>query len=81
MARQRRVLHRVLLNGRWCNANRMDRRRDRGMIDVGLIHVHPLNDSAVHDLEDTCWCGPAIEGNVAIHHSADGRELTEGGKN
>ena len=42
-----------------------------------LIHVHPLNDSAFHDLEWNCWCCPTIEGDVVIHHSADGRELSE----
>lgn len=51
------------------------------------VHVYPINDLIAHELEgDDCPCGVTIEpvpcedgamGWVIIHHSLDGRELTE----
>ncbi len=51
-------------------------------------HVFPINDLIVHDTDhgDDCVCGPTVEpienahGTISwlyIHHSLDGRELTE----
>ena len=54
--------------------------------DVGpdrTVHVWPDGPDAVdHDLDGPCICGPKLEeqpnGNVlVVHHSLDGRELTE----
>ena len=47
----------------------------------GNWHVTPLNDSAPHRESIECWCRPTPatdEPRVLVHHSADGRELTEG---
>jgi hypothetical protein len=49
-------------------------------------HVIPVGDAIEHDKTDDCVCGPSFErvgrdqggdGWLAIHHSVDGRELTE----
>jgi len=38
-------------------------------------------DDVEHDLDDDCVCGPRVifveGGKVIVHHSLDGRELTE----
>jgi hypothetical protein len=46
-------------------------------------HVYPINDLVEHISEgDGCACGPTprLEGEawIYVHHSIDGRELTEG---
>lgn len=57
-------------------------------LTAGTSIVHPLNDLIVHDVdgEDACVCGPRVEpverpdgsfGWMYVHHSLDGRELTE----
>lgn len=57
------------------------------MTTSSSFHVYSLNDLIEHDAEsDDCRCGPRLEplkrsdgsiGWVAVHHSLDGRELTE----
>ena len=54
------------------------------------IHVEPASDLIEH-LDDGCPCGPSFEyfdpdtggaypsGPLVVHHSLDGRELTEEG--
>ncbi|MEU9444656.1 hypothetical protein AB0D42_27995 [Streptomyces sp. NPDC048304] len=52
-----------------------------------MLHVMPLGDAVEHVSDDDCVCGPtakmikAEDGSVVwlmIHHSLDGREITEG---
>lgn len=43
-------------------------------------HVVPLNDLREHDLNGSCWCKPADDEGVWIHHSMDGREAFETGE-
>ena len=54
---------------------------------MSTLHVVPINDLIKHP-DDDCPCGPAVEavfrddgsnGWLIVHHSLDGRELTEGG--
>ncbi|GAA0705277.1 hypothetical protein GCM10010193_70440 [Kitasatospora atroaurantiaca] len=54
--------------------------------DERTVHCVPLDDAVSHDLTDDCPCGPRSRpeecrdgstGWVVIHHSLDGRELTE----
>lgn len=49
-------------------------------------HVVPINDLVEHELTDYCSCGPRTKpvprddgsiGWIHVHHSLDGRELTE----
>lgn len=57
------------------------------MTTTSAAHVYPIKDLIEHDTDtDDCTCGPRIEavkredgsiGWVAVHHSLDGRELTE----
>ena len=48
-----------------------------------IIHVHPINDSKEHILDDTkkCWCKPTIkkigDGYRVSHNSHDEREFVE----
>jgi hypothetical protein len=51
----------------------------------GHVHVVPVGDLVYHESED-CWCGPHVEGVfrddgsngwLYVHHSIDGRELSE----
>jgi hypothetical protein len=49
---------------------------------LGLqAHAIPRNDLVEHELSDECVCGPAVTflggGAVVVHHSLDGRELSE----
>jgi hypothetical protein len=54
---------------------------------VTTIHVHPIGDLIRHDTDgQDCACGPRTEpvarddgttGWLIVHHSLDGRELTE----
>lgn len=51
---------------------------------MNRVHVIPCNDLIEHTNEDDdCVCGPDVEfvsgGAVIVHHSLDGRELTEDG--
>jgi hypothetical protein len=54
------------------------------------IHVYPVNDVVEHDVDGgACICGPDFEysdprdgitydnGPLVLHHSLDGRELSE----
>ena len=50
------------------------------------VHVVPVGDLIEHPLSDDCLCGPRVEpvpredgstGWLYVHHSLDGRELTE----
>ena len=41
-------------------------------------HVVPMDDLRDHDAEN-CWCFPAVEDDVIVHNSADGRESFETG--
>lgn len=50
------------------------------------MHVRPIGDLIEHPMTDDCPCGPRTEpvtrddgsiGWVIVHHSLDGRELTE----
>lgn len=51
------------------------------------VHVYPERDLVEHDTDsDECVCGPTVEavpddeggfGWLLLHHSLDGRELTE----
>ena len=51
------------------------------------VHVRPVDDLINHDTDgDDCTCGPRVEpvpsaggtvGWLVVHHSLDGRELTE----
>lgn len=51
------------------------------------VHTYPVNDQIEHELKGTdCVCGPTVEpvvrgdgsmGWQVIHHSLDGRELSE----
>lgn len=50
------------------------------------VHIYPLGDLADHHIEGDCPCGPTVEpvprgdgsyGWLVVHHSLDGRELTE----
>jgi hypothetical protein len=43
-------------------------------------HVVPLHDLRAHDLDPQCWCGPALDENVWVHHSMDRREEYEEGR-
>lgn len=52
----------------------------------GEQHVVPVGDLIEHPLTDDCLCGPRVEavqredgstGWMYVHHSLDGRELTE----
>lgn len=47
------------------------------------VHVLPLNDVVDHDDNEDCFCGPTakfVEGGVVfVHHSVDGREMSERG--
>lgn len=50
---------------------------------MSVVHVYPTADLIEHDTEgDECVCLPTPTfvpgGVVIIHHSLDGRELTEG---
>ncbi|MFF7308166.1 hypothetical protein [Streptomyces sp. NPDC008137] len=51
-----------------------------------MLHVVPLGDAVEHTADDDCVCGPTAKpitrddgsiGWLMIHHSLDGRELTE----
>lgn len=51
-----------------------------------MLHVVPLGDAVEHVSDDDCVCGPTakpIKGDdgavqwIMVHHSLDGRELTE----
>lgn len=49
---------------------------------MGVVHTYPVADLIEHELEgDDCVCGPDIVfsegGHQVVHHSLDGRELTE----
>jgi hypothetical protein len=53
---------------------------------VRVLHVVPLGDAVEHTSDDDCVCGPTAKlithddgsiGWLMIHHSLDGRELTE----
>lgn len=50
------------------------------------FHVYPVNDLVEHDRTGECICGPETQpverddgslGYVIVHHSLDGRELSE----
>ena len=50
------------------------------------IHVVPVDDDIDHEADDTCICGPSealilenehFEGSVLMHHSLDGREVSD----
>ena len=49
----------------------------------GTVHVWPVDDVILHDLNGTdCVCGPQLEAGadgswMVSHASLDGRELTE----
>lgn len=67
------------------NAAKARRRLGDGVTDE--IHILPVNDLVDHDSDAECVCGPTAEpverddgtiGWLHIHHSLDGRELTEG---
>ena len=51
-----------------------------------VIHVIPLGDLREHIAAQSCWCGPELDddhdlaGNIWIHHSLDGREAYEEGR-
>jgi len=57
--------------------------------DSRVLHVSPISDGIAHDTgttEPDCVCGPTIQpvpgtggsmGWLIVHHSLDGRELTE----
>ncbi len=57
------------------------------MVAQDRVHVYPVGDQVAHDIDDDgCVCGPTAEpvkradgsvGWLYIHHSLDGRELTE----
>lgn len=41
-------------------------------------YVVPLDDLREHDPENAeCWCCPWYDGDILVHNSADGRELSE----
>lgn len=52
-----------------------------------IVHTYPTRDLIEHELEgDGCACGPRVvqvigpdgaTGQQVVHHSLDGRELTE----
>ena len=51
------------------------------------IHVVPLNDWREHTVNEPCWCNPTLDGDtrwglepVYVHHSMDGREEYEEGR-
>lgn len=46
----------------------------------GERHVIPLDDLRPHEEAPTCWCGPADDDGVTVHHSIDGREFYERGR-
>lgn len=43
-------------------------------------HVIPLNDLREHEEAVTCPCEPWMDGEIIIHNSWDGREITERAK-
>ena len=55
--------------------------------DPGTVHVLPIGDLIEHEeIGDGCVCGPQMEpvaradgsyGWLTVHHSLDGRELSE----
>lgn len=58
------------------------------MDTAGEWHVHPVGDAMEHELTDDCPCGPESvpekrdDGSVGwliVHHSLDGREMSEHG--
>ncbi len=55
-------------------------------VPPNTVHVVPHDDITAHTMTDDCVCGPTVErvdsadggdGWLHIHHSLDGRELTE----
>lgn len=50
----------------------------RGRLTKAL-HVVPIEDTREHALWPACWCWPTRteEGQLFVHHSADGREAHE----
>ena len=46
-----------------------------------MINVLPINDLRDHEEATSCWCHPRLILDapeiIAVHHSADGRELLE----
>lgn len=52
---------------------------------MNTAHVLPVNDLIEHERNDECVCGPRVEpverngvpGELIVHHSLDGRELSE----
>jgi hypothetical protein len=51
----------------------------------GPVHVVPVSDDVMHNPDEDCVCGPALErvdtdhGDewLFVHHSLDGRETRE----
>ena len=48
-----------------------------------MMHIYPLDDLIEHNTRhpEACLCGPKLihEGQIALHRSIGGRELTEYG--
>ena len=46
-----------------------------------VTHIIPMHDMFSHYLCKDCWCQPDLDdsADIAMHHSADGRELFEMG--
>lgn len=41
------------------------------------FNVIPIVDLMEHVESNQCWCNPDYDDGIYIHHSMDGRELTE----
>lgn len=48
--------------------------------DCLWVNVIPLNDLREHEEAVTCPCEPWMDGEIIIHNSWDGREITERAK-
>lgn len=50
-------------------------------VGATATHVYPLNDLREHELNNSCWCVPAVdEFEVCVHNSLDKREEFENGR-
>jgi hypothetical protein len=56
---------------------------NQGASMTEAVHVVPVNDLREHTASAECWCKPSEEDEwpgVWVHHSMDGREAFENGR-
>jgi hypothetical protein len=61
----------------------------RGMGELTMVNIIPVNDERPHEKSSECWCNPRVEwispkdglpyqrGPMIVHNSADCREVVE----